>query len=623
MNIIDLVLNNNPPWELARFAALMRWGSEHGVTLITDTRTSGITMTPCNEFLCEALENAGMRVSYVDSVMRLPKNTLCILYANIWSKEMHKNKTDNYARFMGAKRAGPLIVCQTEHQGVRLGADKSYISLLKHADQVWDYGFSPFPKTKSFFFPHMLWATKYMMNDVTKPETKPSVKPIKELVAMAGSLDKGRELLFVKLKAVGLKTALLKNLTPENTINYFKEHVRIAPMLPRQRGNFELHRFGCLICTDVLIVATKCRDVPIMRWLSQVVAFTGSLDAMVPLIAHIPSDIKERLVKQKEWWASQDHSTLIIRLLFKLSTVPTIKSFKCFEEEEYHKLSATFNPITKKNKKKIEINTEKEKEVKLIPEKLISDKLILDKQIPNNLIQDKLVSDKPILNKLVSDKPILDKLISDKPILDKLVSDKPIPEKLISDNLIPDKLISDKPIPEKLISDNLISDKLISDKQVPEKLISDKLISDKLISDNLISDKLISDKQFPEKLISDKLISDKLISDKLIPDKLISDNLIPDKLISDKLISDKLISDKLISDKLIPDKLILDKLVVDLSEKLNGVEEKPNTLKIKKKIDIIDTVKATLFSGKGIMNNISLIERNKHKKQIKNKKYRY
>ena len=405
MNILELVLTNNPPNEVARFTALMRWGSTHGVTLVTDKRTRGVTMTPCNEFLREALENAGMAVSYTDSVVCLPKNTLCIMYANVWALEVYQSS--KYARFMATRRTGPLIVCQTEHQGVRLGASKTYISLLRCADQVWDFGFSHFSETKSLFFPHMLWGTKYM-GDTNKIKNN-------ELVAIAGTLNTGRKSLFVKLKAAGLKTALLKKLTPENTINYFKEHVRVAPMLPRQQGNFELHRFGCLIYADVFIVAMKCRDVPIMGWLNQVVTFVGSQDEMVSTIARTPLDIKDRLKKQREWWVTQDHPTLITRLLFKISTTPTIKLFKCFEEEEYRHLSSTF-----KTKKREVSDKVTDKHTEPIADKPIAVKPIADKPIADKPIADKLIADKPIADKLIADKPIADKLIADKPIADKL-----------------------------------------------------------------------------------------------------------------------------------------------------------------------------------------------------------
>jgi hypothetical protein len=443
MNILELVLTNNPPNEVARFTALMRWGSTHGVTLVTDKRTRGVTMTPCNEFLREALENAGMAVSYTDSVVCLPKNTLCIMYANVWALEVYQSS--KYARFMATRRTGPLIVCQTEHQGVRLGASKTYISLLRCADQVWDFGFSHFSETKSLFFPHMLWGTKYM-GDTNKIKNN-------ELVAIAGTLNTGRKSLFVKLKAAGLKTALLKKLTPENTINYFKEHVRVAPMLPRQQGNFELHRFGCLIYADVFIVAMKCRDVPIMGWLNQVVTFVGSQDEMVSTIARTPLDIKDRLKKQREWWVTQDHPTLITRLLFKISTTPTIKLFKCFEEEEYRHLSSTFRTKKKEVSDKVtDKHTEPNKPNK--PNKPIAVKPIADKPIADKPIADKPIAVKPIADKPIADKPIADKPIADKPITDKPIADKPIADKLIADKLIADKPIADKPIADKLNEPN-------------------------------------------------------------------------------------------------------------------------------------------------------------------------
>ena len=53
MNLSNLIYNNNPPRELARFHGLMRWASIYGVALLSDTRKTGVTMTPCNEFLEE------------------------------------------------------------------------------------------------------------------------------------------------------------------------------------------------------------------------------------------------------------------------------------------------------------------------------------------------------------------------------------------------------------------------------------------------------------------------------------------------------------------------------------------------------------------------------------------
>ena len=322
MNLSNLIYNNNPPRELARFHGLMRWASIYGVALLSDTRKTGVTMTPCNEFLEEMFISFGSSVTFISNPVHSSENRLLIVYANILALSI---KTQTQLEKFKKARYGPLIVCQTEHSGVRLGATEIYFKILNSADQVWDFGFHPFPGTRSLFFPHMFWGSKYI-SEYSGGHTNTAI--------IAGIADRGRTDLLHKISNAGIRAYMISGLTPEKTVSVFKNNVSVAPMFPRQAGNFEFHRFGCLISAGTPIVSAECEG-PIMECLSQAVKFVKKerlADCVISLSKNPEQCIQQSNAGRK--WLNEQKLTSLIKQVLELinSNMP---GFICFSNEDY------------------------------------------------------------------------------------------------------------------------------------------------------------------------------------------------------------------------------------------------------------------------------------------------
>ena len=302
MTIIgDFVLQNNSEQELNRYVELINNAKKFGAMIIGDFRNTSITMKPCIEYLRNALTNAGINVA-IHNNRKCPRtNKVLFIFANVWA--IYK---------WGGPKLGKWIGLQTEHLNYRLGNEKYYKNFLKRCDQVWDFGYRYFVGTNTFFFPHMFYTSRLWSKELNEK--------FQIDVAIAGKRDNKRKRVFDKLGKY--KRTCINDLNPRETINLFKQ-VRVAPMIPRQDGNFELHRFASLIAAGTCIISVKPskeneRVADLFSNAVVFVSYENIIKAIKTYLEH-PEMIHEQRKKAFKWFKEQNVEYLVKEVYDKIN----------------------------------------------------------------------------------------------------------------------------------------------------------------------------------------------------------------------------------------------------------------------------------------------------------------
>lgn len=312
----DFIRYNNSQQELNRFVNLMNYAKKFGVVLVADCRKASVTMKPCNAFLKNMFTNAGIQVSVHGSNRSPLTNKLVVIFANVWA--LYRNTW--------ARRSGPIIALQSEHLGYRLGNMPYYKQFLKSCNQVWDFGFRRFPGTNTLFFPHMFYSSNFWNRSIQTSCTLD--------IAMAGKRDPKRATVFNAFK----KRSFFNDLQPGDTIRRLRD-AHVTPMIPRQNGNFEIHRFASLIAAGscVVCVEPSPENRKLQELFSEAVIFVP-FHNMVPTIQQLlqnPERIAAQKQKALDWFLSQQVEHLLKEVYDGLTTVA-----KGEEKEEEEKTNS-------------------------------------------------------------------------------------------------------------------------------------------------------------------------------------------------------------------------------------------------------------------------------------------
>ena len=303
----DCIRHANPSHELKKMIHLINLAKNIGIIIIGDFRSSSITMKPCVEYVRKLFENVGVNVQIYNGRDCPKTKKIVVVFTNVWA--IYKWK---------GPKTSPWIGLQTEHLDYRLGSQSYYKQFLKQCDQVWDFGFRFFPGTKSIYFPHMFYTSRLWTSDVKSN--------CKFDVAMAGKSNRTRKNIFDKLGKY--KTILFNDLNPQQTIQLF-QNVKIAPMIPRQDGNFELHRFASLIAAGSCIISVKPskENERIEKVFGDAVIFVTYNKLIETIVTYLQNPFMIVAQKQKtlKWFKDQNVEHLLEEVLNKLETPVTIQ----------------------------------------------------------------------------------------------------------------------------------------------------------------------------------------------------------------------------------------------------------------------------------------------------------
>jgi len=295
MNIVQFILDNSSKGEIERMRNLVCYARKNGCALLV-LKEKHDMMRPCYEYMTIVLENAGIRVRHVDyhQVSRINKE-LFMAFANIWI--LKRNTLP-----LTVKKT-PWIALQTEHPHHRVGNKLTYHQYLQHCDQVWDFGLRFFPRTRSIFFPHMFYPSSYM-TDVPKSFTFD--------IGFAGKMDSKRSNTIKKM--IGRKKLI------EKSSNVVKElgKASICPMIPRQDGNFEIHRFSSLISSGTFIIAEKTHgNEKVERLFGSAVEFVPRqvLCSKINHYINNPDLLDGKREAAQEWFIKQEHEQLLKKIM--------------------------------------------------------------------------------------------------------------------------------------------------------------------------------------------------------------------------------------------------------------------------------------------------------------------
>lgn len=295
----EFVRDHNSKHELERLANLVNHARKVGLVIIGDFRNSSITMKPCVEYMRNLFMNTGINVE-IHNGRNCPKTKkVIVVFANIWA--IYKWK---------GPKMGPWIALQTEHLNYRLGAERYYKQFLRRCDQVWDFGFRYFSGTKTIYFPHMFYSSRFWFPSIS------TNCPVD--VAMAGKKDQRRRQVFSQLG--GFNRTMFNDLNTVQTIQVFR-NVKIAPMIPRQNGNFELHRFASLIAAGccIICVAPSKENASIAKLFGEAVVFVPFEDMVktIKMYLDAPTLIEHQKQKALDWFKAQHVEHLLKEVLEK------------------------------------------------------------------------------------------------------------------------------------------------------------------------------------------------------------------------------------------------------------------------------------------------------------------
>ena len=293
---------------------LVNYARIHGCALLV-LRDKRDMMQPCYEYMTTVLQNAGVAVRHVVfSDVSGIKKELFMSFANIWV--LGRNKLP-----LTVKKT-PWIALQTEHPFHRVGRLPAYIRYLQHCDQVWDFGLRFFRGTRSIFFPHMLYPKSYMI-DVPTSFAKD--------VGFAGKLEPVRMRILKKVKG---SMQLIRRSRNGRELVQKLGLAAVCPMISRQRGNFELHRFASLISAGTRIVAEHVPgNEKVEALFAEAVDFVPNQqmsskinECVIENRLGIRSEIQEgkRRAEARQWFIAQEHEYLLKQIMETLEVVKAV-----------------------------------------------------------------------------------------------------------------------------------------------------------------------------------------------------------------------------------------------------------------------------------------------------------
>ena len=234
----------------------------------------------------------------------------------------------------------------------------------------------------------------------------------------------------------------------------------------------------------------------------------------------------------------------------------------------------------KKDKEKLNSETDKKLTDKKSTDKKSTDKKSTDKKSTDKKSTDKKSTDKKSTDKKSIDKESTDKKLADKESTDKKPADKKSTDKKSTDKKSIDKKSTDKKSMDKKSTDKKSTDKASTDKKLTDRKLIDKKSTDKKSTDKKSTDKKSTDKKSTDKVSTDKKSTDRKPTDRKPTDKKSTDKTSIDKTSTDKASADKASTDKASIDKASTDKASIDKASIDkASTDKKSTDKKPTDKK--------------------------------------------
>jgi len=306
--LAEFIVRRNSKGSLQRLCRILKVAKERGAVVITDSRHAGVTMAPCVAWLTSSLQAASIRVTHRSMAglwdVRRRERRVVFVFCNLWA--MWPNRSA-FARV----KAGPWVALQTEHKGFRVyeRAKCHYRWFLHRCDQVWDFGFDFCPKSHSIFMPTM-WHPLRMM-----PPKMPTKSKDVVFLGICEGRTSDRPRVIRALRSNGCKIGFGNKLVLRDSLALYARS-RIGLMMPRQPGNFEIHRFGAYAVsyTYIVAIAKGNLDKELAALLSPLVEFVKGPNAMVARVKALlqnKEELDEKILQGNRWFREEKMEDLV------------------------------------------------------------------------------------------------------------------------------------------------------------------------------------------------------------------------------------------------------------------------------------------------------------------------